>query len=104
MLSVSADLAAYRVLQESLTNAARHGTGHAEVTLVHDAAGCSLTVRNSCAVPGPDSSGAGRHGLVGMTERVHAAGGTITAGPVGHGGTDWLVEAWVPAETSERVR
>lgn len=103
-LSVSADLAAYRVLQESLTNASRHGTGRAEVSLLHDAAGCSLSVRNPRTDAGPAASEAGRHGLVGMTERVHAAGGTITVGPVGPGDADWLVEAWLPAEASERAR
>ncbi|CAN5231274.1 histidine kinase [soil metagenome] len=97
-LSVSADLAGYRVLQESLTNAARHGTGQAAVDLIHDARGCRVTVRNprpssADAEPGPTP----RHGLIGMTERVTASGGSITAGPDGR---DWVVDVWLPADAA----
>ena len=99
-LSVSADLAAYRVLQESLTNAARHGTGQAEVSLHHEPDGCTVTVRNPWASTGAAAAAPGRHGLVGMTERVTASGGTITVGPQGH---DWLVDVWLPADTSARA-
>ena len=102
VLSVRADLAAYRVLQESLTNAARHGTGKADVSLRHDLDGCTVTVRNPRASTGPASATPARHGLVGMTERVTASGGTISVGPQGH---DWVVDVWLPADTtSERAR
>lgn len=108
-LTTSADVAAYRVLQESLTNAARHGTGRVEVEVRHGDGGCRLLVvnprpRDADAPAGP---GTVRHGLVGMTERVAAAGGSITAGPSGsrHGedGHDWVVDVWLPADRVERV-
>ncbi|CAN5598884.1 histidine kinase [soil metagenome] len=101
-LSVSADLAAYRVLQESLTNAARHGTGTAEVVLDHDRDGCTLTVQNPLtAADSGAPEPAGRHGLVGMSERVTASGGTLTVGPVGR---DWVVDVWLPADASVHAR
>ncbi len=99
VLSVGADLAAYRVLQESLTNAARHGTGQAEISVRHDPDGCTVTVRNPRAPTDPSAAEPPRHGLVGMTERVTASGGTMTAGPHGH---DWVVDVWLPAEVSSK--
>jgi signal transduction histidine kinase len=71
------DQAAYRVVQEALTNAARHGGGSAHVVVaVGDA--LDLLVTNPL-VPGvPAGEG---HGLVGMRERVALLGGSIDAGP-----------------------
>jgi signal transduction histidine kinase len=77
-LSGAADQAAYRVLQEALTNAARHGTGSASVTISTDADGCVLTVTN----PAAQGAGvtAGGHGIAGMRERASLLGGTLAAG------------------------
>jgi signal transduction histidine kinase len=80
-LTGAADQAAYRVLQEALTNAARHGTGSASVTISTDADGCVLTVTN----PAAHGAGvtAGGHGIAGMRERASLLGGTLTAGQDG---------------------
>jgi signal transduction histidine kinase len=75
-----ADLTAYRVLQESLTNVCKHvGPTSVAVTLAYRDDGLELTVENPTtgAVPGLPG-----HGHVGMRERVGALGGTFTAGPV----------------------
>jgi signal transduction histidine kinase len=72
------DRAAYRILQEALTNAARHGAGGAEVELEFGPGALDLRVTNPVA-PGT-VPGAG-HGLVGMRERAALLGGMLTAGP-----------------------
>jgi signal transduction histidine kinase len=77
-LGPAIDLAAYRILQEGLTNAARHGTGAARVELAFGEAALRLTITN----PVPDA-GAGRtsggHGLIGMRERATLLGGSLDA-------------------------
>jgi signal transduction histidine kinase len=77
----AADQAAYRILQEALTNAVRHGTGDARIELAFGEAGLELTVTNRVngdvmplAAPG--------HGVIGMTERATLLGGSLTAEPV----------------------
>ncbi len=99
-LAPAIDLTAYRVLQESLTNAGRHGSGPVLVSLDHDPAGSTITVRNALAV-GDRSGGAPtqRHGLIGMTERVAASGGTLRAG---REGSHWVVFAQLPAQVPAR--
>jgi signal transduction histidine kinase len=94
-LAPGADLTAYRVLQEALTNVARHGAGSALVELTHDAEGCTLEVRNERPRE-THSAGSERHGLVGMRERVAAVGGRLTVGPEGE--RDWVVRVWLPAQ------
>ena len=73
-----ADLAAYRIVQESLTNALRHGTGTAELGVDHQPSGVVVEVRNP--VPAGAGAAAGGHGLVGMRERVAAVAGRFAAG------------------------
>ncbi|ADP84564.1 integral membrane sensor signal transduction histidine kinase [Pseudofrankia inefficax] len=80
-LGRAVDQAAYRILQEALTNAARHGTGSASVTIRADAAGCALTVTNPAGDPRRGTLGG--HGIPGMRERAHLLGGTLTAAPSG---------------------
>jgi signal transduction histidine kinase len=70
------DLAAYRILQEALTNAARHGTGAAHVQLRFSADALELVVTNP-AEQTDLASGTCGHGLIGMTERAHLLGGTL---------------------------
>jgi signal transduction histidine kinase len=71
------DQAAYRVLQEALTNAARHGTGTAHVVVaVRDT--LDLTITNPFA---PNATNGEGHGLVGMRERIALLGGALEAGP-----------------------
>ncbi|WP_410643277.1 sensor histidine kinase [Amycolatopsis sp. lyj-346] len=79
-LAGAADLAAYRIVQEALTNAGKHGTERgAHVDLTYTADVLRLTVTNS-ASPGHRGPGTG-HGLIGMRERAGSAGGSCTAGP-----------------------
>jgi signal transduction histidine kinase len=79
----------YRIVQESLTNAARHAPGspvQVRVAIVQDQVEVSV---ESDGVPG---NGAGM-GLVNMAERAEAVGGSCRAGP---GGRGWLVRASLP--------
>lgn len=71
------DHAAYRIAQEALTNAARHGGGSAEVVVDRGAARLELTVTNPVA-PGRRAERGG-HGLVGMRERATLVGGAFDA-------------------------
>jgi signal transduction histidine kinase len=86
---------AFRVVQESLTNALRHAPGAAVRVLV-SGSGRGLTVRveNDRSVQErPNLSGTGR-GLAGLRERVQELGGQLRAGPTRAGG--WQVEAVLP--------
>jgi signal transduction histidine kinase len=90
-LSRQADLAAFRIIQEALTNARRHAEGQpVTVRIVHDA-GVRLEIANPVGLHGRVGSG---HGLAGMRERTRQAGGAFTAGPVADG--RWLVAASLP--------
>ena len=72
------DLAAYRIVQEALTNVVRHAqASSAEVVVRGDRAGLSVQVRDD-GRGGP--AAAGGHGLVGMRERVALYGGELEAG------------------------
>jgi len=82
-------LAAYRILQESLTNASKHAPGAAIVVRAQvDRDAVRLVVDSA----GPPRSGSGL-GLLGMRERAEALGGSCTAGA---GGAGWLVRAELP--------
>jgi signal transduction histidine kinase len=78
-LESAADQAAYRILQEALTNAARHGSGAARVELAFGRVALQVTISN----PAPAESAArsnGGHGLIGMRERASVLGGSFDAG------------------------
>jgi signal transduction histidine kinase len=117
-LPAGVDLAAYRIIQESLTNAIRHaGPAHATISLCYGesalrievadtgrglgpaaqspASGQPLTSQHDAGQPGAGQPGAG-HGLVGMQERAAAVGGTLRAGPAPDGG--YRVLAVLPAD------
>jgi signal transduction histidine kinase len=96
-LAATVRATAYRVVQESLTNAARHGDGRARLRLTHTPDRLRIEVRNGC-VPG-QTAGTG-HGLAGMRERVAAAGGTLAAGPTPGG--EFVVEACLPVAREAR--
>jgi signal transduction histidine kinase len=86
---------AFRVVQESLTNALRHAPGATVRVLVNGSAG-GLTVRvedDGSEQERLNLSGTGR-GLIGLRERVQELNGQLRAGPTPHGG--WLVEATLP--------
>ncbi|HLI24054.1 MAG TPA: sensor histidine kinase, partial [Acidimicrobiales bacterium] len=95
-LPAAVSLAAYRIVQESLTNAIRHAPGATAVVHLHyRPQEVVLTVTNGAPrQPPPPSEGAG-HGLLGMRERAHSIGGRLEAGPGGDGG--WQIRAWLPA-------
>lgn len=95
-LPSSIDLVAYRVLREALTNAGRHGLGECRVRIEIGDQQLRLEVRNPIGrrvEPTP-----GRHGLVGMHERVAAIGGTLETGahPSLDGPSQWVVTAVLP--------
>jgi signal transduction histidine kinase len=74
-LSPALDQAAYRILQEALTNAARHGDGSAEIEISFGPSSLELSVSNPTA-PERARGGPG-HGLVGMRERAVLLGGSL---------------------------
>jgi len=90
-VGAAADQAAYRILQEALTNATRHGAGSARVELVFGDAAVELTVTNPVVAEGCSRSWG--HGLVGMRERATLLGGNLDAG--GANGT-FRVHARIP--------
>jgi signal transduction histidine kinase len=91
-----ADLAAYRIVQESLTNALKHGSGSADLLLEHRPELIVIEVRNPVPADGSPGPGTG-HGIVGMRERVAAIGGRFTAAATADG--SFLVRAEIPRET-----
>ncbi|MBP2365249.1 sensor histidine kinase [Pseudonocardia parietis] len=79
-LPTGVDLAAYRIVQESLTNTRRHaGAASAVVTLRYTPDGLELTVDDDGAGPAGDATEG--TGLTGMRERARSTGGTLEAGP-----------------------
>jgi signal transduction histidine kinase len=98
-LSPVADLNAYRIVQEALTNVVKHA-GHANVSVELDFSRdhLSIAVRDDGAsvdhrgmVPG--------HGIIGMRERARLSGGSLTAGPLTGGGYQVLCR--LPLEASQ---
>ncbi len=81
-MSESAEVAAYRVVQEALTNAHKHGDGRAIVGLRYDDGGLHITVSNATSEREHPTDGLGTgFGLVGMRERVESVGGHLVTGP-----------------------
>ncbi|WP_019634455.1 sensor histidine kinase [Actinomadura atramentaria] len=95
-LDAGVDLSAYRIVQESLSNAARYAPGgRASAELRYGRDALTVAVRDEGAAgPAPSSRAGGGHGLVGMRERVAMLGGTFAAGPAETGG--WSVTAVLP--------
>lgn len=116
-------LALYRIVQEALTNALRHGDGgEVAVSLAWHPARVDLTVRNGARLahvagvgpaeqqllpgeqaPGaahggaPDTEHGAGHGVIGMRERAQLAGGTLSAA---HDGGEFVVEASIPLQAA----
>jgi len=105
-LPAAADLAAYRIVQESLTNVIKHaGPGAtARVRLSYDHAAVRVEVTDTGVGPapgllaGPGHGLAGGHGIIGMRERAAAVAGTLVTGPGPGGG--YQVIATLPCETA----
>lgn len=92
-LTAVADLAAYRVVQEAVSNALRHAPG-SPITVTVDVGerGLGIRVRNAPgSSPATDVAGGG-HGLVAMSERVRSAGGVVHAHPTSDGGFEVAAE------------
>jgi signal transduction histidine kinase len=99
-LPAGLDLAAYRIVQEALTNALKHAHGATtEVTVdwAPDAIALAVVDRGG-ARAGVVNGG---HGLVGMQERVRLYGGRLETGPLPGGG--WSVRATLPCREREAV-
>jgi signal transduction histidine kinase len=79
-LPAGVDLAAYRILQEALTNAARHGDGGASVDVAFGQGQLELRVVNGLPRDRAAPADGGGHGVVGMRERAALLGGTLEAG------------------------
>jgi signal transduction histidine kinase len=77
-LSPGVDQGAYRIVQEALTNAARHGAGSAAVDLSFGGSALELTVTNPLG-PGEAARGTNGHGIAGMRERTALLGGSLEA-------------------------
>lgn len=75
------DLQLYRVLQESLTNAARHGTGAVLLRTTQGSDSVVVEVENEVPSPAAPATSEGGHGLLGMRERMAVVGGELEAGP-----------------------
>jgi signal transduction histidine kinase len=103
-LDPGVELAAYRIVQEALTNARRHAPGAAvDVELRYTSDALRLRIRDNG--PGPPFASAlapvpvreaGGHGLAGMRERAAAAGGGLQTGAAPGGG--FLIDATLPAK------
>jgi signal transduction histidine kinase len=105
-LAPGVDLAAYRIVQEALTNTVRHsGADNAAVTFRYEPGYVTVSVTDTGHGPagavsppgtgGPLTSRSGGFGLVGMAERVASCGGSLTVGPGPAGG--FAVTARLPA-------
>jgi signal transduction histidine kinase len=94
-LSEAGQLTAYRVVQEALTNVARHAGGtKATVSVVAEGPAVRVEIADDgrAAVPGWSAG----YGLTGMRQRVESLGGRFVAGPDPAGG--WRVRALLPRE------
>jgi signal transduction histidine kinase len=97
-LRESLELCAYRVIQEALTNVVKHAPRPAsvDVTIGYEPAALAISVVSQAAkaTAAPFYEG---HGLAGMRERVHLAGGTFKAGP--RDPHTWIVRAIIPTSS-----
>jgi signal transduction histidine kinase len=101
-LPARASDAAYRVVQESLTNALKHAPGaQVDIVIAETSGHVEIGVLNGPATSPPsglEQAGGGR-GLTGMRERVAACGGEVSTGPVDGGG--WQVLARLPHQPGQ---
>ncbi|WP_078662674.1 sensor histidine kinase [Streptomyces bicolor] len=101
-LPAAVDLAAYRVIQEALTNVQKHAgpDAKAEVSVVRVGPNIEITVLDDGSGDDDTIEGGG-HGLLGMRERVTALRGTLTTGPRYGGG--FRVHAILPVKSRTRA-
>jgi signal transduction histidine kinase len=90
------DLAAYRVVQEALTNVIKHADrARTKVRIEYRPRDLTIDVANVAGGSGPSAGGSGR-GLIGLRERIAIYGGALEVGPRPGGG--WRVRATIPLE------
>jgi signal transduction histidine kinase len=95
-LPSSVDVVAYRILQEALTNAARHGAAaRADAVITYRGDALTVQVHNQTADAGPPGMAGTGNGIAGMRERVTALGGEFSAG-VPAGSREFQVRASFP--------
>ncbi len=100
-LPPGAGLAAFRIVQEALTNVVRHsGSRSARVRIDADRGTLRLCIDDDGPATGAEAGGSG-NGLAGMRERAAALGGTIEAGPRPDGG--FRVLAALPIDAGPRT-
>ena len=109
-LPAEVDVAAYRIVQEALTNSARHSGGSTATVYVRyrtddivvqvDDDGTANGLPAAARPGRPSKGGSGGNGIAGMTERAHALGGSLHAGPRPGGG--FRVRAQLPLNGSGR--
>ncbi|MQS39624.1 sensor histidine kinase [Streptomyces katsurahamanus] len=93
------DLAAYRIIQEALTNVRKHAgpDARAEVSVIRVGLTLEVTILDDGVPPPPGQEASdGGHGLLGMRERVSALGGRLSTGPRFGGG--YRVQAILPLQ------
>jgi signal transduction histidine kinase len=95
------DLAAYRVVQEALTNALKHGGGSADVLVRFGEDELCLEIADGGGAADAPRVEGGGHGLLGMRERVRVFGGELHAGPRAGGG--YRVTARLPMQDEEEA-
>ena len=98
-LPAGVDLAAYRIVQEALANAAKHaGPARARVVVRYEPRAVEVEIADDGRGPGraPSRGNGGGHGLIGIGERVALYGGTLDVGPRPSGG--FLVHARLPID------
>lgn len=102
-LPPSRQLTFYRIVQESLTNALKHGGTKSEVTVTADWRGSGLALLVASRGAEINNETGGGAGIAGMRERARLAGGWLSAGPGDDG--DFVVTAYLPfAQYSDRER
>jgi signal transduction histidine kinase len=91
------DLAAYRVVQEALTNTVKHAQGaQVRVTVVYTPGELRIDVADTGGAPSPTAASGNGRGLIGLRQRLDVYGGTLRAAPRINGG--YRVSAMIPVE------
>ncbi|MET9835626.1 histidine kinase [Streptomyces sp. NPDC006385] len=104
-LSPGRQLTVYRVIQEALTNALKHGgpatTAHIHLSYEEKGAVTATVTDTGSTAPGRPAPTTGGRGLPGMRERTSLYGGTLEAGPRPHPEQGWRVHLHLPEETPQ---
>jgi len=96
LLSPGLEMSVYRIAQEALTNAVKHGDpSRVDVIVTYRQDSLGLSVSDDGAQPNGSEATSGGNGLIGMRERAELFGGTVTAGPRSPE-SGWLVSAELP--------